>query len=246
MINAVASTEALPNRRSVFSKGTGAAHWCTDFIGRHSQYQSTDGPEAFLIEMSPAEAILPHFHEIDQFQIFVAGRGRMGRKTALPLAVHYADSYTGYGPIVAGPQGFSMFTLHAVRDPGAVYRHKPGYQEKHKPGKKRQRLAPAIVLSTAPVLQSLAGAVVEPLFDDEGLDDGLGAFIARLGAGQKWTGPDPARTGGQYYLVVNGVLELSGASYPLWSAIFVSGDEPPVELMAGAGGAEALVLQFPR
>jgi hypothetical protein len=60
------------------------------------------------------------------------------------------------------------------------------------------------------------------------------------------TGPDPAGTGGQFYLVVNGKLELNGATYPAWSPIFVAPDEPALEVRAGSDGVEALVLQFPR
>ena len=38
--------------------------------------------------MNAGETIVPHFHEVDQFQIFVAGSGGMGRNAAAPLVVH--------------------------------------------------------------------------------------------------------------------------------------------------------------
>ena len=48
-----------------------------------------------------------HFHHVDQFQVIVAGGGRLGTHGVEPLAVHYAGAYTAYGPIVAGAQGVS-------------------------------------------------------------------------------------------------------------------------------------------
>jgi len=131
MVQAVAGASALKARRMVKSTGTGEEHWRTDFIGRRGEGVTREEPQAFLIEMSSNEVIVPHFHEVDQFQVFVAGSGSLGRHaTAGPLAVHYADHHTGYGPINAGALGFSYFTLRARTDPGAVYLHKPGYRER--------------------------------------------------------------------------------------------------------------------
>lgn len=49
--------------------------------------------------MTPGEVLLPHFHAVDQFQIFIAGSGGIGRTHAdvTPVLVHYADHHTGYG-----------------------------------------------------------------------------------------------------------------------------------------------------
>ena len=245
MVNAVSSSEALARRTLVKSKGSGEEHWCTDYIGRHSAREASDGGEAFLVEMSSREQILPHFHEVDQFQIFVAGSGRMGREVAAPLAVHYADRYTAYGPIVADAQGFSFFTFHATRDPGSVYLHKPGYRERLQPSEQRYRLAPAIVLSTAPVLQSRGEVASESLLSDEGVA-APAAGLLRLGAGMTTCGPDPRDSGGQYFLVVNGDLDWQGMRYPLWSMLFAGAADGALEFGAGANGLEVLVLQFPQ
>jgi len=246
MPTAVSSAVALPRSQLVRSKGAGTEHWCTDFIGRHAQGEITNGPETFLIEMSPRETILPHYHEVDQFQVFLDGAGRFGKADARPLAVHYVDRYTGYGPIDASELGYTYFVMHAEKDPGAVYRHKPGYRERMKPGKKRHRLVHGIASSTAPVLLSRREAALEPLFEKDDFDDGMGAFMLRLGPGMQTAGPAPDRTGGQYYLVVNGSLEWNGASLPAWSPVHVAPGERPPDLRAGANGLEVLLLQFPR
>ena len=248
MVIAVAAEQALEGRRIVKSTGTGEEHWRTDFIGRHGNGTFRDEPQAFLIEMTPGEVIVPHFHEVDQFQIFVAGSGSLGRNNegAQPLAVHYTDHHTGYGPINAGPHGFSYFTLRARTDPGAVYLHKPGYREKLKPSRKRHDLA-QITLSTEPVLLSRGNAVLEPLLKNQDqAEDGLGAFLLRMGPNRKASGPDPRASGGQHCLVVNGSLELGGKLYPSWSALFVAAGEAPLAISAGPRGLEMLILQYPR
>ena len=79
--------------------------------------------------------------------------------------------------------------------------------------------------------------------------EGLGAFMLRIIAhryGVKTTGPDPGITGGQYYLVLNGSLHFDGANYPAWSSVFVGRTDAPLEVHAGPGGVEVLVLNFPR
>ncbi len=245
MIHAMTGTQAMPARRAVKS-GTGEQHWRTDFLGQRSDGQIKDTqPQAFLIEMSANEVIVPHFHEVDQFQVFVAGGGGLGRNNdiANPITVHYADEYTGYGPINAGPNGYSYFTLRARSDSGAVYLHQPGYREKLKPSKKRH-FAVNVTLSTEPVLMTRATVALEPLAEQDG--DGPCAFILRAGAGMAATGPDPKDTGGQYYLVANGALEREGQSYPVWSTIFVDAGEAPLAVQAGPKGLETLILQFAR
>jgi hypothetical protein len=67
-----------------------------------------------------------------------------------------------------------------------------------------------------------------------------------MGPGMSHAGPDPRVTGGQYYLVANGSLELDDKSYPAWSPVFVSAADGPLTLRAGPRGLEALALQFAR
>ncbi|MDH3287200.1 MAG: hypothetical protein OEP48_05695 [Betaproteobacteria bacterium] len=247
MVQMVAGAKALRARRMVKSMGTGEEHWRTDFIGQRGEGVTREEPQAFLIEMSPNEVIVPHFHEVDQFQVFVSGSGSLGRQAAAgPLAVHYADHHTGYGPINASAQGFSYFTLRARTDPGAVYLHKPGYRERLKPSKKRHGVADGIPLSTEPVLMSRKEIATEKLLGDLDGSDGLAASLIRMGPGMTLAGPDPVATGGQHYLVVNGSLEIGGGEYAAWSTVFVPATDPALELRAGPKGLEVLLLQYPR
>jgi len=247
MVQAIAGEQALAGRRVIKSRGTGEEHWRTDFLGRQGNGGAIlDEPQAFLVEMHAGESILPHFHEVDQFQVFVAGSGGLGRQSAGLIAVHYADHHTGYGPINAGPHGYSYFTLRAQSDPGAHYLHRPGYREALRPSPKRHGIADGITLSTEPVLMLRQELAVEPLLPDLDGSDGLGASFVRMGPGMTHTGPDPRASGGQYCLVLNGSLELAAGSYGKWSTVFVSATDAPLAFSAGARGLETLLLQFSR
>ena len=57
---------------------------------------------------------------------------------------------------------------------------------------------------------------------------------------------DPARTHGQFVLVLNGELVLGGERLAPWSIAYAATCDPPLTLTAGTGGLEALMLEFPR
>src|SRR6185295_2683368 len=245
MVQAVAGEQALKGPRVIKSRGTGEEHWRADYLGKPGDGQLKMEPQAFLVEMHANETILPHFHEVDQFQVFVAGSGGLGRKAHGVLTVHYADHHTGYGPINAGPMGYSYFTLRAKSDPGAHYLDRPGYREALKPSAKRHGVADNLTLSTEPVLMDRKQLAVEKLMPElEG--GGLGASLIRMGPGMSHTGPDPRATGGQYYLVLNGSLELDSKSYTKWSTVFLTGEDSPLAFKSGPKGLETLLLQFSR
>src|SRR4051794_30692220 len=88
----------------------------TYYFGRDEVH---DGPQGFLLEIpTPQGVITPHFHRVDQFQVFVAGSGMIGKHPIAPVTVHYSDGYTPYGPIVAGPEGITFFNLRSSGDSG--------------------------------------------------------------------------------------------------------------------------------
>lgn len=246
MVTAVHAAQAAKGRRIIKSNGTGEEHWRTDYIGTRSTGQGGESPQAFLIEMQADETILPHYHEVDQFQVFVAGTGALGRHDVPTLAVHYTDHHTGYGPINAGPRGYSYFTLRAQTDPGAKYLHRPGYRESLKPSRKRHGTASGLALTTAPVLQQLKAPRVETLLAELPAEDGLGAWLHRLGSSMPLDAPAPHACGGQYWLVVNGALAWQGQEYEAWSLLFVAADGPALQAQASARGVEVLQLQYPR
>jgi hypothetical protein len=249
MIHVSTKQESLSNRR-LSRMESGEVHWRTDFL-RPSDVVSHDSkavsPQAFLIEMTPQEIIHPHFHEVEQFQVFFEGEGQMGRTDGKlgPAVVHYTDAYTGYGPITASQQGLSYFALRPRKDPGAIYLHKEGYREKLRPSKKRHFSIP-FVKSTQAVLGHLDHPVVEPLFDDShyALDDGLSANLVRLGPNKSFTIHSSTQSGGQYLVNIQGVLKYGDRDFAESSVFFSEPSDFSFAVESREAGAEFLVLQF--
>jgi hypothetical protein len=246
MIIAVNSDTAKQKRREGKGRSTGFPRWRTEFIGSRADKEVKDHPQAFLVELAPNATISPHFHQVDQYQIVVAGGGTLGRNTTALIALHYVDHHTAYGPIDAGPHGLSFFTLRAKSDTGSIRLNTPGYKDFLQPTKKRYLLAENLGLSTEPVLQNRAEIALENVFPDLTDDDGLGAHVLRMGANMTYTGPDPRLTGGQFYLVLNGSLRFDAADYPVWSTVYASPTDGPLRIATGDQGLEALILNFPR
>lgn len=243
MINLQTWEQALPTRKH-FRKDTFEGH-ITDLIATSQTLQP--GEQAFLVEQDPNWVTPPHFHLEEQFQVIVRGHGTIGRHQVKPLCVHYAAPQTGYGPIVAGPEGVSYLTLRKAGDSGAWYLHKPGSRERMQPGLKREQQhgAPADMVDAA-ALAGLASSEVEALIAPR--DDGLAAHLVRIAPGQSHTLTAAHDHGGRFYVVTQGSTEIAGGqarsrAHSL-AVAFASADEQPT-LRAGEGGAEVLVLQFP-
>lgn len=201
-------------------------------------------PQAFLVEQSPNWTLPVHFHQEHQFQVFVAGSGRIGRNPIERLAIHYASPQSGYGPLVSGDQGISYFTLRAVGDTGAWYLPEQREQLMLRIKKQQAHAAPPAAIDDA-ALQALPAPTTQTLIEPH--DGGLAAWLVRLGAGQNAPAPQQAfaaQGGGRFYVVTQGSLLSMNATLPPLSTVFVSRDEA-YGLQAGPEGAEALVLQFP-
>ena len=105
MLTATLESALAANR----GQSDGAAS-ATNFIGHRGTDQAT--PQCFLVKAGPDYTIPPHYHAVDQFQLFVAGAAMLGRFPLRPGSVHYTDGYKAYGPIVSPPdEGYEYFTL---------------------------------------------------------------------------------------------------------------------------------------
>lgn len=160
VMEAISSVEAL---NKLVNPNSGKVRWRTPFIGTGTREEAEvrDAPLAFLIKMTPDSILPAHFHPVDQFQVFVSGRGLLGKHAATALSIHYADRHTAYDPITAGAHGVSYFTQRAKNDARGMFLNKPGVRELLKPSKRRFRMTDNIVLSTPPVLAELPQPVTE-------------------------------------------------------------------------------------
>ncbi|NTF83954.1 hypothetical protein G6L02_23350 [Agrobacterium rhizogenes] len=219
--------------------------WKINLFGKNSDIATPD-PQAFRLDLNAHQTLDSHFHIVDQFQVFIAGSGSIGRDQVHLVTVHYADHHTGYGPLVAGAQGLSYLTLRSKTDAGLVYLSTPNVREKLRPTKRRHRVSEPVTLSIEPVLRNRDSVSVETVIEEQPGDDGMGVKLIRLGPSMSTSAPDPSQSGGQYLIVLNGTLQLNEQSYGAYSLVFVrSTDEAPT-LLAGEGGLELMVAQYPR
>lgn len=249
MLIVTPAAEAAARRRVVHVNGKD--YGIDEYVGsapKRGHYvegneSNDDGrPQGFLVHQPPGAITPAHFHEPNQFQVFVAGNGRMGAAPAKPLTVQYANGHTPYGPIVAGDQGVQYFTLRQRWDPGAKYL--PASKDRLEKGRQRTRLKSGIDVSDEAARRARTTTAVETIMTEEA--DGLAAWIWRVEPGGKATLPSPSRSGGQYLLVASGTQMHDGTELDRLSAVFVSPEEAPFGIAAGDDGLDLLVLQFPR
>ncbi len=205
-----------------------------------SEAHDNRAPQGFLVRQPPGSVTRPHFHETHQFQVFVGGGGRFGKKPVRPVTVQFAAGHTPYGPIVAGAQGVEYFTLRQRWDPGAKYM--PRMREKLVRGHQRQALATGIELEPPGARAGRAGVDVELLMPPA--PDGFLAQIVRAPAGAPIKGPEPASGGGQYHLVLAGALEWDGRPWERLACLWLYPEDPLLRGRAGPEGLELLTLQF--
>jgi len=244
----IASPEAvLPGRRRGHSAGND--FWITAYMGANrydpgAAPPPTDGtlyPMAFLVEQDPGCVAPPHFHQADQFQVVVAGEGRLGTHDIAPVAVHFAGAWSPYGPLVAGDAGLHYFTLRNGWDPGARYMTEDRTLLRTIPGRRHREAVAAPRPASATPIDTLA---CETCLPDS--DDGLLAHRHTLPPGARMTGPDPANGNGQYWVVIAGSLLRDQIELAPRTCLFLSPDEPALTAIAGPSGLQVLALQFPR
>jgi hypothetical protein len=180
----------------------------------------------------------PHFHIVDQFQLFIDGGGTFQRHEIVPVMLHYTDAYSTYGPFEAGDDGLTFAVLRCLADPGAKYM--PGSRDElvGRPGRNFQIELPQPVpggSATTPTCVEIAHH-----------DDGLGVILLELGPGQTTSTPDPAGSAGQYLFVLRGSIELDGASLDPWSCVHLDATDSAPSITAGSGGCAVVVMAFPR
>lgn len=201
-----------------------------------------DTPTASFVEQLPHTVIPPHFHAVNQFQVVVEGQGTLGKRAVPPWTVHYTNGFTGYGPLCAGAAGLAFFTFRNGCDVGGA-RYFPAGQAFMQPALKRHHLTGPLVLSSVATLRSRQHVTCDPVLAPE--EDGLAAWLLRLGPHMHTHAPDPVHGGGHYLLVAGGMLLHEGTQLPRLSCLYISADAGPFVLQSGAEGLETLLLQFP-
>jgi hypothetical protein len=220
------------------------------FIGTQEKPKTVerDKPTLYMVQQMPRTVVDAHYHVVAQWQVIVDGSGMLGRNAAKPVALHYADPYTGYGPITAGDEGVTYYTIRSMADPGAQYLTSPEAKAKlvaMRPAKRRYLYITAdeTKASTSRDLAIRTDTSVGTLVPPH--DDGVAAWIVRMRPSGELAAPGGQNAGGQAMLVVGGALIHERAELRRMSCAFIPSGEGPMHLQASNEGAEVLLLQFP-
>lgn len=227
--HAQARRRAIPVAESVFYKGewmeSGEDPWLS--------------PTVFLAEQPPNYTLETHFHRQNQFQLVVEGSATLGRETLAPVTVHYAGAYTGYGPLISGPEGVKYFTIRPVFDTGLI----PASQAREKMIRGPKRHAQVTLGSpwSAAELAGLKAVEDHLVLPAEG---GLAVRHLRLPPGQALELRSIEGSIGLFAFVLSGTTHALGQQLERWESLFATRDECPA-FTAAEHGAEIVILHVP-
>jgi len=236
VVTTIAYDELTEKR--IHKEVTGGERWNSYFM---QPPKGTRLPQAFLVENTPHRMLRTHFHDVDQFQVIMSGGGTIGKHPVGLYSVHFARAHTPYGPITANEQGIAWLTLRARRDAeGAQFLPEKRELLEQATGRNPWQISQDpefLAFDGESVLRALPG-----IQDDRG----LAAYSLRLKPHVTVQAPDPTGTGGQYLVVVGGSLVREGKEQRALTLGFVTPEDGPQTLTAGAEGLDVLVLNFPR
>jgi hypothetical protein len=203
----------------------------TELIGTSAEAGSS--PSVHLAACEPGYVIDPHFHQVDQYQLFVGGSGRIGKHEVRAGVFHYAARQTPYGPIVAGDQGIEFLTLRPHTVPGAYYM--PG--SKHlMDGRAGRSFVVSIDLDEPRATRSSRL---------EEHPDGVAGYALAAAPGDPL--PQPAvPSGGAYYVVLAGEVSIDDKPCPERSCCWVGAEDRAPVMIAGPEGAVVAFMSFAR
>ena len=246
MVLAVAFEEAKTKQLRVEgnpNRGNTGGILQTPFFGSR---KTPDLPQAKLSQYDPGRYDGPHFHIVDQFQIVVRGKGKLGRHDLTPYGVHFSRAFTPYGPLLSDADaGFSLFVLRRRADPGSQRLPKERDRLKQVADRRPWQITRSVTFSDPPSQSGTASIVLQPI---SGLTDdrGLAGYTLSMRPHAQTYAPDPAAGDGQYLVVLEGSLLHDNKNYVAPALIFVWPYEDALQIHAGPTGLQALVLNFPR
>jgi rubredoxin len=203
-----------------------------------------DQPHASLNEPDAGLLASTHFHRVDQFQVVVGGKGKIGRHELSPYCVHFTRAYTPYGPLLSDPaDALKFIVMRARHDAGSQRLPKERAQLERVTDRRPWQVSRQVSFASGATGNDVTLDAVPEIMDDQG----LAAYALSMKPLTWTTTPDPARGDGQYLVVLKGSVILNQTQTKgALALIFVSPADGPLNFQAGPEGVEALILNFPR
>ena len=245
----VSSLDVAAQKREITLPLKGGKATKTLFIGPWEKPQTPEpgvSPQAYTVHQAYQNITHAHYHQTEQWQVIIEGAGKLGRADVAPVALHFTDPYTAYGPIVPQQQGLTYFTLRARSDPGACMLAAPGVKEAIRPSKRRFILkdASALRIGTPEAMRARKATVLDVIVELQA--DGLAAWMLRLPPGAPVTWPAECGGAGRHLMVAAGALTYNNKLLPYESLAFAHAGEGGPDAYAGPDGAEVLIMQYPQ
>jgi rubredoxin len=227
---------------NVVSKGIIEGATNTPFFGSRN---TPDFPQGKLTQHAPGQVTGAHFHTVDQFQVIVEGKGKLGRHDYVAYCVHFSRAYTPHGPLVSDPStGFIHFGLRPHYDLSPQRLPQGRDQLKQMPDRRPWQITRPVIFPTLQSGTEAANVMLQAVPDIKD-EQGLAAYTLRMKPNAKTYAPDPSHGDGQYVVVVKGSLLHNDKEHKAPALVFVYPKEGSFQIHAGSGGLEALVLNFP-
>ena len=244
----VSSLDAAALKREITLPMGGGKATKTLFLGTWEKPQKPEtgvSPQAYTVRQEHQNITHAHYHQTEQWQVIVEGAGKLGRANVAPVALHFTDPYTAYGPIVPEQEGLTYFTLRARSDPGACMLAAPGVKEAIRPSKRRFILkgASELRIGTPAAMRARKETVLDVIVERHA--DALAAWMLRLPPGAPAAWPAECGGAGRHLMVAAGTLIHEGKPLPYESLAFASAGEGGPDAYAGPDGAEVLIMQYP-
>ncbi len=245
----VSSLDVATHKREITLPLGGGKATKTLFLGtweKPKTPQTGVSPQGYTVRQEHQNITQAHYHQTEQWQVIVRGTGKLGRANVAPVALHFTDPYTAYGPIVPEQEGLTYFTLRARSDPGACMLAAPGVKEAIRPSKRRFILKGAndLRIGTPEVMRARKETALDAIVEPHA--DGLAAWMLRLPPGAPATWPAECGGAGRHIMVAAGSLMHEGKPLPYESLAFAFAGEGGPDAHAGPDGAEVLVMQYPQ
>ena len=258
MSHVVTKEQALKERH-YYKLPNGTGTWVSSCVGMNSVERRAKNmpprapeafppplePIAFLVEQGAHSSIPGHYHQADQFQVFVSGEGKFGIKPIEGMTVHYAMAFTPYAPIHAEGTNVEYYTLRNGWDPGARWmpEHKDALKGKTKSYRHGLGLIPALI-GDADGPQNIDGIKTHAVVPAEA--DGLGATLFQTTSAQVISGPAPDTGRGQYWMVLRGACTINGEDAFERSLIFIAPTDKAPVVQSSSTGVAIMCMQFPK